>query len=743
MELDFDKYCVVDGSPTTVLPSPGRRPKIQKRKSKGYATRENSLLSLEEDFHVISFSRYRSSSCKTVSSRTVPVEYSDARKRGSVCQSSKEPRLTRKTDASEGRKKIELSERSAATLSFGIVDSLCSSDEDNLPVELDRSLSMSLNLESSTSTTSNSRERLHNCDFLDLPVLPASRRGVPSHDLRKASFDMDSGENQLVENGVRESLRDSKINSRPVILPLNDGNSLGGKEAEAFLHKSLSAKLAFPHSPARSESDFSRASSPKTRFGPVRKVLDPFVKSKSQRSPLGSLREQQREVSTGSDNINRNKTFQRKALLHDFSNTGQQMEYKSCPVNQCHNQPVQSSPAHLQALLKFDGKHGPPILEFSVKSPEDVFVARTWKVENASDWVYTFHSTPEKRRSNASGRGAKESKKGSSLMGQMQVSGHLCTELKDGGNFEDSMVTEFILYDVAHTRSTSSNDSSLRDTGNLLDIPAKNMTRGQLGQVRHSDSSDSSTSHPLDATYLHPHCEAAAIVVQLPLGKRESLKHKNGDKKLEQRLSGILHSCDFKQRDNEQLPDCSSPAKVNIVIPSGNHSLPTTESHGPSPLLDRWRLGGGCDCGGWDMACPLNIFVNPDIQISGDHHHLMESERPLELFIQGRKENTPAFTMTMIEEGHYMVNFHAQLSTLQAFSICIAILHTAEPSPDMRQVEKMQLLQSNSIKVYTEKEVKNLTEAVTDEDKLIVKKKVGEALPSFIVNPPFSPIARV
>lgn len=97
----------------------------------------------------------------------------------------------------------------------------------------------------------------------------------------------------------------------------------------------------------------------------------------------------------------------------------------------------------------------------------------------------------------------------------------------------------------------------------------------------------------------------------------------------------------------------------------------------------------------------------------------------------------------MIKEGQqYMVNFHAQLSTLQAFSICIAILHTAEPSVEMKQVENKQLLQSNSMKVYIEEEVKDLIESVTDEDNNL-KKKVEETLPSFIVNPPFSPIARV
>lgn len=114
--------------------------------------------------------------------------------------------------------------------------------------------------------------------------------------------------------------------------------------------------------------------------------------------------------------------------------------------------------------------------------------------------------------------------------------------------------------------------------------------------------------------------------------------------------------------------------------------------------------------------------------------------------MQGRQENTPALTMTMIEEGHYAVNFHAQLSTLQAFSICVAILHTADASVDVRRDQNKQFLdQSNSLNLYIEEEVKNLIEAVTDDDqeKLRVKKKMEEVLPSFVVNPPFSPIARV
>lgn len=77
----------------------------------------------------------------------------------------------------------------------------------------------------------------------------------------------------------------------------------------------------------------------------------------------------------------------------------------------------------------------------------------------------------------------------------------------------------------------------------------------------------------------------------------------------------------------EENPNCSRPAKVNVVTTSGNHSLGSNESCGPSSLLDRFRLGGGCECGGWDMGCPLTIFGNPNIQIA-------ENQQPLELFIQ-------------------------------------------------------------------------------------------------------------
>lgn len=99
--------------------------------------------------------------------------------------------------------------------------------------------------------------------------------------------------------------------------------------------------------------------------------------------------------------------------------------------------------------------------------------------------------------------------------------------------------------------------------------------------------------------------------------------------------------------------------------------------------------------------------------------------------------------MTMVEDGQYAVDFHAQLSTLQAFSMCVSILHGTETSAAAAGQERNnQLSQCNSLKVLKE-EVKFLIEAVTEGEKKKVAKRVKKIQPSYVLDPPFSPIARV
>ncbi|GAU20632.1 hypothetical protein TSUD_230460 [Trifolium subterraneum] len=127
-----------------------------------------------------------------------------------------------------------------------------------------------------------------------------------------------------------------------------------------------------------------------------------------------------------------------------------------------------------------------------------------------------------------------------------------------------------------------------------------------------------SASKTLNASGL----ESAAIVLRIPFHKRESMKYIRGD-----RINAQAYS---------EPSDISSPLEqVKVVLPIGNHGLPSGESEGPSSLLDRWKHGGGCDCGGWDMACPLILLGNPGVQFHGDSP-LVENYQPLELFSQSQ-----------------------------------------------------------------------------------------------------------
>ncbi|KAM7491375.1 hypothetical protein LguiA_034296 [Lonicera macranthoides] len=658
MELEFEKYCVVDGSPTTVLPSPCKFSIVEKRKAERKPNWGNDLLNQNEDFKDISSCIYQSTSCKSNTNEVL--------KRGSVYQSSKELSKTKKIGTIEGIKRIELLRSGGPAFSFGIVGSY-SSDEDSSLVEFDRSSVTSLNLEPNASF---SNPKIETCspDFLDLSFPSVSERI--------------SG---LSSNGFLEISLDS-----------NDGNGLSSFP----LLKSLSDKLAHPHSPCQSESNWSKSSSsPKTHFGPVKEMFNPFVTN--------------------------SKTLQ-KSLLCDFSNTWI-AECDSRVLNkECRTSLVPHSPAHLHGLLKTGNKRGVPFFEFSVKLTEEIFMAKTWKVGNALNWAYTFH----KKRSNASGWGFKDSNKESCTVAQMQVSSYLCTELNDNGAFDNSMVTEFVLYDIAQARKNIGDfrENLKAQTCELNDVS---------NQTKLNPQPNLSTSHLWPQGDLNPSLEIGAIVLKVPSEKRESLKCKNDELLLD---LVDYYGIDKRKKD---FSNFSSPAKVNVITPLGSHSLPNTESCGPSPLLDRWRLGGGCDCGGWDMGCPLLVSGNSNIRYS-EEHLLVENQQPLELFIQGTKEETPILTMSVTNEGQYTVDFHAQLTTLQAFSICVAILHSMETTTSVEQEREKQVSHCDSLRVFMGEEVKCLIEAVTEEEeKTNLNRKIEEkAPPSFVLNPPFSPIAR-
>ncbi|KAL5098844.1 hypothetical protein RYX36_003171 [Vicia faba] len=406
----------------------------------------------------------------------------------------------------------------------------------------------------------------------------------------------------------------------------------------------VKVEISHSHQQYPSESDCSSRVGSKVSFSPIRKRLNPFIKSKK---------------------FPRNIACQ-KSLLSDFSNTTKDIKYSS----------LACSPVHLHGNLKLKNKQGLPYFEFKVNSPKPVFVAKTWRVgTSAFNWVYTFHSFDNRKKSNYAGLlKSQRCDKDSSMIAQMLVSYTLCSEL-EGEVFGNYMVAEFVLYDFTNSRKSAS--------------PKK------------PSCSKQDTSKTLNATNL----ESAAIVLRIPFHKRESLKYKRED-----RIDGKAFS---KPSDISSVIE-----QVKVVLPIGNHGLPSDEREGPSSLLDRWRHGGGCDCGGWDMACPLIVLGNPGIQFHEDIH-LVEKYQPFELFSQpqGSKESSPTFGMKLVEEGQYAVDFHAKLSPLQAFSICVAILHGTSAFGATGQVKNQQLSQCKSL----EEEVDFFIKSIKKEDKPISK----------------------
>ncbi|KAK7318231.1 hypothetical protein RJT34_02930 [Clitoria ternatea] len=604
----------------------------------------------------------------------------------------------------EGRKKIEISRRSDTSFTGSIVDSLCGSDGEN----------------------SRQKELDSPNDFIEICI---------NSDVKKKKSTSVQGRGSIKLKSRSDKVTDSVINSKPL-----------EKDMVHSLQKSLPAKTEA----SELRNDSSSRTSPKVEANLIRKRMNHFTKSKSLRNPLSYRNNDIRSNEAAS--ITRNMTYQ-KSLLNDLSNSGKHSDIISEFINrEIQYSGLASSPVHLHGNLKLENKDGVPVFEFKVRCPEDVFVAKTWRAGNAFNWVYTFHSIDSRKKSNATGLGSHEFDKDSSTVAQMLVSCNSCSEL-EGRVLDNSMVTEFVLYDFTHSRqsiSCAKKSFPELDTFKTMKASHVGLKKETIGLDENLAVKNKLQDKPISsnvefndlnlATESYSNLEVAAIVLQIPFSKRESLKYKRGDRMSPQEFSNISGLSAVLDQ-SRSVHDSKIQEQVKVVIPTGNHGLPNAESKGPSSLLDRLRHGGGCDCGGWDMACPLVLLGNPSIQFAEDCP-LMEEHQPLELFVQGAKGSSPTFSMAIIDEGHYAVDFHAQLSALQAFSICIAILHGTSAFSGARHEKNQQLSQCSSLKMLIEEDADLFFKSVTTEKKTVCKNQKG--IPrSYVLNPPFSPIARV
>lgn len=542
-----------------------------------------------------------SSPCRRSMPSRPTVKDNEVQKRGSMYHSSREVRKMRKQR--EGERNLKPVDSKEAFLSFEIVNSLARSQQDELVITPQQKKSPLVSLSEEHASMSNVPAQSVYSKNVDIFDLSFRHMAEEQSDLNSSC----SGGPEPPEQKKDEELKDSLSQ---VLGPQNDGNVCHDKGTFYTFSKSFSAKV-----PCRIEKGYLKDSL-RPRFSPLKKMFDPIMKSRSLRNP--STGETETSGITTTDPANTQKSRQLcKSLLNDFSDVAEKTEFDDCFIGEDPVLMAGSSPAHLHGTLRLEFKYGVPSFEFSVKDPELQLSARQWKTNNAFNWIYTF----QKKRSSSTAWGTKDRQGQSpSVIGQMHATCYLCSSMNDNGCVDNSMVTEFVLHDMALAKNRAMEEGG-HYSSDSVQIPTKNTNASSAG-IRPLDTNDSSpacdpicsASLPWTPVDVQPQNEIAAIVIQIPFGKKDDSKALQTD-----------------EVSAKECPNLSSPANMKVVTPSGSHGLPNTKG-GPSSLLDRWRTGGGCDCGGWDMGCPIVIFDNS--RGSKTNHTRHESQKLMMLFSQ-------------------------------------------------------------------------------------------------------------
>ncbi|CAA0836338.1 Protein of unknown function (DUF3527 [Striga hermonthica] len=141
----------------------------------------------------------------------------------------------------------------------------------------------------------------------------------------------------------------------------------------------------------------------------------------------------------------------------------------------------------------------------------------------------------------------------------------------------------------------------------------------------------------------------------------------------EKELAAVIVGKTGKQTEREENNMNDNGGTV-VILPGGVHGLPN-EGFLPSSLISRWRFGGSCDCGGWDIGCTLRVLVDCKKTSS----HCLQSSEPsssidyINLYSEGgEKGSKPVFTMKPFSNGYYSIELDASISLLEAFATCVA-----------------------------------------------------------------------
>ncbi|KAI3932489.1 hypothetical protein MKW92_029164 [Papaver armeniacum] len=362
-----------------------------------------------------------------------------------------------------------------------------------------------------------------------------------------------------------------------------------------------------------------------------------------------------------------------------------------------------SSPASttvFQGMLHCTWKSGIPHFVFSFDDHNEIFIADLLKVESSDckdlDYMYMFHTRKRVSKMHGSYQNVPD------LIGKMKVlkSSFLCS---NNSKFTE---TEFVLFGTkeAHLVDVQSSDSTMRkhkgSPKNLVEMfRANHLFKhkatpkfGATGSTLKDCFSDprENMCNKLDALdrrnllecpkefelaaivvkdHLHEHCLDVTIG-GWGLKFLEKARVKPADAYL-----GASVSSGYGHENLQTQSDCST--SMNVLVPAGMHSGPRSKHGGPSSLTERWRSGGKCDCGGWDVGCPLTVLCSrSDGHEEFTNLDMLDECKSCDLFKEGSDKDFPMLRMAKIQDGLYVIHFQSTLSSLQAFSIGVANIHS-------------------------------------------------------------------
>ncbi|KAK7391652.1 hypothetical protein VNO78_20069 [Psophocarpus tetragonolobus] len=340
-----------------------------------------------------------------------------------------------------------------------------------------------------------------------------------------------------------------------------------------------------------------------------------------------------------------------------------------------------------QGMIQCTWKQGIPHFVFSADDQKEVYVAKLRKLDStdnkALDYVYEFHL-------NKSGQKSREIPDSDLLfVGKMHVSASftLCPNNCRIRETEFTLFQNIEFYD----KEMSTSEHSHRKNKGLSKMvsqvfrtspSSKRRTHSKFGGSSAIEESCPWEPYALGGsnlleTEVPPNFEMAAIVVKkhLPCKRPEKvggwgLKFLN--KACVNQVTLPSESCNSG--------DCST--STSILIPAGFHGGPRTRSGGPSSLIDRWRSGGHCNCGGWDEGCPLTVLERRSnkTEVMSKLDTTQDECKSVDLVTQGSSDFSPTLRMVNVHHDLYYIHFHSPLSALQSFSIAVAIIHAQCPS---------------------------------------------------------------